>query len=88
MSFTCEICEKHQDAGVKPVKVVIEKRDRVYPPQELPKRKIDKYDKRDDDDDGGYKRDRGPEYGAEGRGWEVAKEVNACPVCAEKAKSV
>jgi hypothetical protein len=81
MSFTCGLCGKPQVAGTKPVKVVTEKRDKIYPPQVLPKRK-NEFRERDDDYD--YRRRNEPEYGRQGKGWEIAAEVNACPKCLTK----
>lgn len=84
MSFTCDICGTAQEAGTKPKKVILEKREKVYPPQELPKRKQTGRRFRNEDGGGGYRRRNEPEYGNEGHGWEIAKDANACPDCVAK----
>ena len=55
MSFRCGFCKKVVPEGVKPHRIITEKRDKVYT--------------------GGK---------TIGHGWEIAKEVFACPKCGEK----
>jgi len=78
--FTCGICGNLQKAGVKATNVVIEKRKIFYPAQELPKRKSDRFES--EDSEGGYSRKEETRYGNAGNGWEIAREVAACPECA------
>lgn len=81
MSFICDLCKTQQEAGTKPIKIIMEKRNKFYKPQELPKKQEKQKHSHYDNDS---RRDRGPEYGDQGNGWEITKEVNACPECASK----
>jgi rubredoxin len=80
--FTCGICGNLQKAGVKATKVVMEKRKKFYPAQELPKQKSDRFES--EDSEGGYRKEE-TRYGNAGQGWEIVKEVAVCPKCAASA---
>lgn len=72
--YRCQVCGVLVPAGDKALTVVIEKRDKVYPPTPRLEKK------------GKKRRERGEFPG--GRGWEIAREALACRVCYDRHMAV
>jgi hypothetical protein len=77
--FNCGICSTPIGPRVRAKRVVIERRDVVYPHRARanPKRKRGGGGSKGDDDSSGYRADPG------GTGWEIVREIDACGRCAE-----
>ncbi len=67
--YQCELCKKVTPPGTKAHRVVVETRPRTYPPQ-LKRQWI------------GAKPIKDYMFGRTGEGWEIVREVMACPDCA------
>lgn len=72
MSFRCGICNEPQPERTKPIKIVLETRKATYP------------ERRGMVGRAPFRREVVIDNG--GGGWEIAEEVDACVVCAEKYK--
>jgi len=71
--YRCELCNRQSKPRETPVRLVTEKRKRTY----TVKRKFPQPDTMPGDDKFYYESE-------EVEGWEIAKEVNSCPKCADK----
>jgi rubrerythrin len=70
--YRCQICQQSVPVGTKARRVVTETRPRVYPFRAEANRGIKRNTKIIYPDDTG------------GTGWEIAREITACPACSEQ----
>jgi hypothetical protein len=76
--FKCEFCKTSVPAHISVFRIVIETRQRIYPPRARVHRVIERPKK------GRSQNKKKAEYTDDpgGRGWEIVREAKACPACA------